>query len=1091
MATFVMDSVCLMLRELKNSAQLRWTLFSVVANLSLTLSIWIGVYHMQVNLEHSKWYFLDSSYGSTTGNAILDGLINGVGTILVLGSVSFVMLAFVLYDFQRIVKGWLIFSCVLILFGVSGQTLFDLFSQIFDQDTENGFFFTVVLTVIPTLIYGLAGVVAFLANGSLALHQFFVVSNCSLIAVYYLRTFPGHTTWFVLWTVLFWDLFAVLAPMGPLKKVQEKASNYSNNILKFLMFAADEKREAAGGDEQLNEERTIRRDVKQLIQLYSKREAQDDEFLQKIRQRRKAVNPDSGLTDKSPIVESEPSPVEAKEIKEKDSDLEESDDDEASSDSSTSTSSSEYSSASESGVSTANECDEEEWKELKRTVEPQMEEKTLTAADALNDGETVRLGFGDFVFYSLLIGQAAAGGCPIAVFSAAIGILLGLLATLTMLSTSESTTPALPVPVICGTFNYMQYDCDVSVIIPAKNAGKFLQQTLNAILEQTVRTTAKIEICLADDNSIDNTVSIMENARLEFEELGMKVILSHVTQPGGVGAAKDCAVRSSTGRFLCFNDADDVSAPERIEKQLQLVRSLSKSDDDLIFVGGQFNRLPEGSTVRYTKWANSITGDEIRRQVYTSHGPTLVAPTWFISRALFDKVGGFRTDVANGFPEDLDFFYKCLDISKCVFDKVQTDVVMYRYHQNCASHSVNEQTIWEFRLERLKKDYLSKWDNFTIWSAGKQGKRFFKSLTEEEKSKVSEFCDIDDAKIGRGIHEEFDEKSRRVTHKVPIVNIEDAKPPLVVCVKLDLTNGDLERIIERKGWREHVDLMVFQPIHEEEQVFVDYAIELVKKAGTVVRTAFESAESKVDTKSSNTDLVTETDQAVEKLLIAGLSEKFTGHRFIGEESVAGGAKIEWTDAPTWIIDPIDGTTNFVHRIPMIAICVGLAIKKQLRAGIVYNPITRELYLGQVGKGAFKNGFPIRASKNQLLSKAVLCQSLGLHNRVQFGDRWLDIAQSNMRNQVMAGVRGHRSFGSAAINMVMVAQGSCDGYVEYGIHAWDVAAPAVIVTEAGGVVTDPTGAPFDVMSRKVLCAGTAELGRDLSACLTHVDFEPEA
>lgn len=76
-------------------------------------------------------------------------------------------------------------------------------------------------------------------------------------------------------------------------------------------------------------------------------------------------------------------------------------------------------------------------------------------------------------------------------------------------------------------------------------------------------------------------------------------------------------------------------------------------------------------------------------------------------------------------------------------------------------------------------------------------------------------------------------------------------------------------------------------------------------------------------------------------------------------------------------------------------------------------------------------------------------------------------------------------------MVMVAQGSCDGYVEYGIHAWDVAAPAVIVREAGGVVTDPTGAPFDVMSRKVLCAGTVELGRDLSACLTHVDFEPEA
>uniref|UniRef100_A0A1I7ULX9 Inositol-1-monophosphatase n=1 Tax=Caenorhabditis tropicalis TaxID=1561998 RepID=A0A1I7ULX9_9PELO len=282
--------------------------------------------------------------------------------------------------------------------------------------------------------------------------------------------------------------------------------------------------------------------------------------------------------------------------------------------------------------------------------------------------------------------------------------------------------------------------------------------------------------------------------------------------------------------------------------------------------------------------------------------------------------------------------------------------------------------------------------------------------------------------------------------------------------------------------------MVFEPIHEEEQVFVDYAIELVKKAGTLVRTAFESAESKVETKLSNTDLVTETDQAVEKLLIQGLSERFKGHRFIGEESVATGAKIEWTDAPTWIIDPIDGTTNFVHRIPMIAICVGLAIKKQLRAGIVYNPITNELYLGQVGKGAFKNGFPIRASKNKSIAESVLILQLGSIRSPVMQNSFVESYKTAMFDKQC---HGHRSFGSAAINMMMVAQGSCDGYVEYGIHAWDVAAPAVIVLEAGGIVTDPTGAPFDVMSRKVLAAGTSELGKDLSACLTHVDFEPEA
>uniref|UniRef100_A0A1I7ULY0 Glyco_trans_2-like domain-containing protein n=1 Tax=Caenorhabditis tropicalis TaxID=1561998 RepID=A0A1I7ULY0_9PELO len=355
----------------------------------------------------------------------------------------------------------------------------------------------------------------------------------------------------------------------------------------------------------------------------------------------------------------------------------------------------------------------------------------------------------------------------------------------------------------------MHYQYDVSVIIPARNAEKFLRETLNGLLAQTAVESAKIEICLADDGSVDDTVRILENARIEFEELGMKVTVSHVVQPGGVGAAKDCAVRSSKGRYLCFNDADDVSAPNRIKNQLELARKISKSEDDFIFVGGQFHRLPEGSTTRYTNWANSMNGDKIRNQVYTSHGPTLVAPTWFISRALFEKVGGFRTDIPNGFPEDLDFFYKCLSIPQCNFAKVPEDIVMYRYHPNCASHNVTEQTIWNFRLQRLKEHYIKKWDKFTIWSAGKQGKRFFKNLDEDEKTKVREFCDIDESKIGRGIHEEFDEKERKVTHKVPIVNIENAKPPLVVCVKLDLTHGDLERIIERKGWKEHVDLVYF------------------------------------------------------------------------------------------------------------------------------------------------------------------------------------------------------------------------------------------------------------------------------------------
>ncbi|CAI4225834.1 unnamed protein product [Auanema sp. JU1783] len=269
------------------------------------------------------------------------------------------------------------------------------------------------------------------------------------------------------------------------------------------------------------------------------------------------------------------------------------------------------------------------------------------------------------------------------------------------------------------------------------------------------------------------------------------------------------------------------------------------------------------------------------------------------------------------------------------------------------------------------------------------------------------------------------------------------------------------------------------------------ALEVVKDAGRLVRDAFDTPTSVVQTKASATDLVTETDQAVEKLIISTLSKKFPDHKFIGEESVADGMKIEYTDAPTWIIDPIDGTTNFVHRIPMIAICVGLAIKKELRAGIVYNPITKELFHAQAGRGAFKNGLPIHVSNTKALSQSLLAASLGIHNITNFGKAWLEVSQGNMRRQVEAGIRGHRSFGSAAINMIMVAQGCCDGYVEYGLHAWDIAAAAVIVLEAGGVVIDPTGGPFNVMSRKVLCTGTDELAKSMSGLLVHADYEPEA
>jgi myo-inositol-1(or 4)-monophosphatase len=134
--------------------------------------------------------------------------------------------------------------------------------------------------------------------------------------------------------------------------------------------------------------------------------------------------------------------------------------------------------------------------------------------------------------------------------------------------------------------------------------------------------------------------------------------------------------------------------------------------------------------------------------------------------------------------------------------------------------------------------------------------------------------------------------------------------------------------------------------------------------------------------------------------------------------------------------------------------------------------------------------PIHVSNAEALNKSVICTSLAIHNVVNIGESWLDIALENHRKSILAGVRGHRSFGSAAINMMYCAQGSTDAYIEYGLHSWDICAGVVIYEEAGGKLFDPTGKPFNLMSRKILCASTESLAKEISSLFTHAEFEDE-
>lgn len=262
----------------------------------------------------------------------------------------------------------------------------------------------------------------------------------------------------------------------------------------------------------------------------------------------------------------------------------------------------------------------------------------------------------------------------------------------------------------------------------------------------------------------------------------------------------------------------------------------------------------------------------------------------------------------------------------------------------------------------------------------------------------------------------------------------------------------------------------------------DTAIELVKTAGVLVRDAIKKKKT-IEIKSSAVDLVTESDKAVEKLLISGLMSTFPDHKFIGEESVAAGEKCVLTDDPTWIIDPIDGTMNFVHSFPHTCISVGLWVNKAAEVGIIYNPILEQMFTAIKGKGAFLNGEKISTSGETDLSKSLVFAEVGSSR----DSEKMDTVITNFTT-LLSKVHGVRSMGSCTLNMCYVAMGGGDVYFEFGIHAWDLAAASLVVTEAGGVVIDTEGGPFDLMRRRVLCASTQELAEKISKILKQ--YQPE-
>lgn len=257
------------------------------------------------------------------------------------------------------------------------------------------------------------------------------------------------------------------------------------------------------------------------------------------------------------------------------------------------------------------------------------------------------------------------------------------------------------------------------------------------------------------------------------------------------------------------------------------------------------------------------------------------------------------------------------------------------------------------------------------------------------------------------------------------------------------------------------------------QECMDFCVEVTKQAGQMIRVALQK-DITVMEKSSPVDLVTETDQKVEQLIISSIREKYPTHSFIGEESVAAGAPSVLTDNPTWIIDPVDGTTNFVHRFPFVAVSIGFTVNKVIEFGIVYSCIEDKMYTARKGKKAFCNGVPIKVSGQQDITQSmVLTEMVFKKDPEQF-----DTMMANMKTILTIPVHGIRSPGSAAINMCLVACGAADAYYHMDIHCWDMAGGAAVVTEAGGVIMDISGGPFDLMSRRLIVASSRAIAERL-------------
>jgi myo-inositol-1(or 4)-monophosphatase len=249
---------------------------------------------------------------------------------------------------------------------------------------------------------------------------------------------------------------------------------------------------------------------------------------------------------------------------------------------------------------------------------------------------------------------------------------------------------------------------------------------------------------------------------------------------------------------------------------------------------------------------------------------------------------------------------------------------------------------------------------------------------------------------------------------------------------------------------------------------LNIAIKAARAAGSIInRASMDLDILKVNTKAPN-DFVTEVDQAAEAIIIETLLTAYPGHGILAEESGREyGAK---SSEYVWIIDPLDGTTNFIHGFPVYCVSIALAHRGVVQQAVVYDPTRNDLFYASKGRGAFLNDRRLRVSKRTRMSDALISTGFPYRKGDNF-KRYL-----KMFEEVMMNCAGLRRPGAAALDLCYVAAGYCDAFFETGLLPWDIAAGSLMITEAGGLIGNFTGESDYLYQREVVAGNPKVYGQ---------------